>query len=331
MNQTLSAVPTPAAKIAATNPPAAANVAGKRLASIDAYRGLVMFLMLAEVLELFTLAKHFPGNQFFEWVKFHTTHVQWVGCSLHDMIQPSFSFLVGVSLPFSIASRREKGASWGSMLLHAFWRGVILVVLGIVLRSLGHPITNFRFDDTLTQIGLGYFLLFLIAITPRWNQLLWAGIILVGYWLLFALWPVVPADFNYQAVGVPNDWPHLLSGFEAHWNKNVNPASIFDVWFMNQFPREAPFEFFEGGYTTLNFIPTLATMIFGVLSRRIARSRCVEVGAIVRQADIGAGDDRRSSAGQRMGAGLLRNLPEREAHLDARVSRCSAVEFVFFG
>ena len=31
------------------------------------------------------------------------SHVEWVGCSLHDLIQPSFSFLVGVALPFSLA------------------------------------------------------------------------------------------------------------------------------------------------------------------------------------------------------------------------------------
>ncbi len=257
MNQRLPTVVNPSQPIAAV---------GKRLASIDAYRGLVMFLMLAEVLKLWTLEQYFPGNEFFAWLKFHTTHVEWVGCSLHDMIQPSFSFLVGVSLPFSIASRRQKGASLGSMMLHAVWRGLILVVLGIVLRSLGQPMTSFRFDDTLTQIGLGYFLLFLIALTPRWSQLLSVVIILGGYWLWFALWPLVPADFNYAAVGVPNDWPHLLSGFEAHWNKNVNPAASFDVWFMNLFPRTETFEFFSGGYTTLNFIPTLATMILGVLA-----------------------------------------------------------------
>ncbi len=37
---------------------------GKRLASIDAYRGLVMFLMLAEVLRLNEIYKKFPGNTF---------------------------------------------------------------------------------------------------------------------------------------------------------------------------------------------------------------------------------------------------------------------------
>ncbi len=182
------------------------------------------------------------------------------------MIQPSFTFLVGVSLPFSIASRQAKGSGIPAMLLHAFWRGLVLVVLGIVLRSLGQPITKFTFDDTLTQIGLGYFLLFAIALTPRWSQVFFVATILGGYWALFAYWPLVPSDFDFSKVGVPNDWPHLLSGFAAHWNKNVNPAWAFDVWFLNLFPRTAPFEFHPGGYATLSFIPTLATMILGLLA-----------------------------------------------------------------
>ncbi len=238
----------------------------QRLASIDAYRGIVMFLMMAEVLELDKLAKAFPESSFCAWLRFHTTHVAWVGCSLHDMIQPSFSLLVGVSLPFSIASRRKKGAGMGAMFLHAVWRGLLLVVLGIVLRSLGKTSTNFTFDDTLTQIGLGYCLLFLIALTPRWNQILSVLLLLGGYWLLFAMWPLVPADFNYEAVGVPNDWPHLLTGFAAHWNKNTNPAWAFDVWFLNLFPRPEVFTAHPGGYVTLSFIPTLATMTLGLLA-----------------------------------------------------------------
>ncbi len=255
----MSHLPTAAA------PPAKSSLV-QRLASIDAYRGMVMFLMMAEVLELSELAKSFPESRFFAWLRFHTTHVDWVGCSLHDMIQPSFSFLVGVSLPFSIVARRAKGASFGSMFVHALWRSIVLVLLGILLRSLGKPSTNFTFDDTLTQIGLGYGLLFLVALSPKWNQVLCAALILFGYWSLFAMWPLPAADFNFEAVGVPKDWPHLLTGFAAHWNKNMNPAWAFDVWFLNLFPRPKPFEFHPGGYATLSFVPTLATMIMGLLA-----------------------------------------------------------------
>ena len=67
---------------------------------------------------------------------------------------------------------------------------------------------------------------------------------------------------------MPADWPHHLGGFAAHWNKNSNLAWAFDVWFLNLFPREQPFVFNGGGYATLSFIPTLGTMILGLLAGR---------------------------------------------------------------
>ena len=57
----------------------------------------------------------------------------------------------------------------------------------------------------------------------------------------------------------------VLPGFFAHWNKNANFASDFDLWFLNLFPGERPFRFNAGGYTTLNFVPSLITMILGLL------------------------------------------------------------------
>ena len=82
----------------------------QRLASIDAYRGLVMFLMMAEVLDLRRVAERAAGQLDLATAGHHQSHVEWTGCSLHDMIQPSFSFLVGVALPFSMASRLAAGS-----------------------------------------------------------------------------------------------------------------------------------------------------------------------------------------------------------------------------
>ncbi len=96
-------------------PPALAN----RLSSLDAYRGLVMFLMLDSLLRIKDVAKAYPDNPVWKQLVFHTDHVAWAGCSLHDLIQPSFSFLVGAALPFSIASRKAKGQSFPRMLFHA--------------------------------------------------------------------------------------------------------------------------------------------------------------------------------------------------------------------
>ncbi len=225
-----------------------------------------MFLMLAEVLRLGAVARALPQSRLWQFLAYHQSHVEWVGCALHDMIQPSFTFLVGVSLPFSLASRRRRGQSTWRMTWHALWRSVVLVALGIFLRSLGRSQTYFTFEDTLTQIGLGYFFLFLLANLRIRYQWLALGLILAGYWLAFALYPAPGPEFDWQEVGVPADWPHHLQGFAAHWDKNSNLAWAFDTWFLNLFPREQPFVYNGGGYATLSFIPTLGTMILGLIA-----------------------------------------------------------------
>jgi len=63
-----------------------------------------------------------------------------------------------------------------------------------------------------------------------------------------------------------------MSGLAAHWNKNSNLAWAFDTWFLNLFPRQKPFLFNGGGYATLSFIPTLGTMILGLIAGGILRS-----------------------------------------------------------
>jgi predicted acyltransferase len=212
--------------------------------AVDAYRGLVMLLMMAEVVQLSRVAQAFPGNWFWSTLAWNQTHVPWAGCSLHDTIQPGFSFLVGVALPYSIASRMAKGGTFGRMLLHAMWRSLLLIALGIFLRSLRGPITYFTFEDTLTQIGLGYTFLFLLAfVRPRWQWTALAAI-LVAYWLAWALYPAPT--------------------WAAHWAKEQNFGVRFDQWFLNLFPRTQPFVNNAGGYLTLSFIPTLGTMILGL-------------------------------------------------------------------
>lgn len=245
-----------------------------RLASIDAYRGFVMLLMMGEVLSLGQMARNFPGSSFWGHLAHHQEHIDWVGCTLHDLIQPSFSFLVGTALAFSVANRQGRGQPFGRMFGHAVWRAFLLSALGIFLRSVGKPQTNFTFEDTLTQIGLGYVPLFLLAFRPRRDQWLALGILLVGVWLAFAIHPLPGPDFDYGSVGVSQRWlsEHGLEGFAAHWQKNSNLAWSFDTWFLNLFPREKPFLYNGGGYATLSFVPTLGTMLLGLIAGGILRS-----------------------------------------------------------
>ncbi len=290
-----------------------APAAPARLTSLDAYRGLVMFLMMAEVLDLAQVAKARPDSALWRFLAHHQSHVAWIGCSLHDLIQPSFSFLVGVALPFSLASRAARGQSRALMTLHAAWRALVLVLLGVFLRSIGQHQTYWTFEDTLSQIGLGYVALFLLGFRPVREQWAALGLILVGYWAAFALYPLPGPGFDYSQVGESNTWPHLMTGFAAHWNKNSNPAWAFDTWFLNLFPREKPFAFNGGGYATLSFVPTLGTMILGLIAGGVVRSaRALGQGPV-------AGRCRSHWAGGRRGVWLAGHLPGRQAHLDAEL------------
>src|SRR5450755_5126514 len=237
-----------------------------RLVSLDAFRGMVMTLMLGERMRLPEVARAFPHSAMWALIAFNTEHVDWQGCSLHDLIQPAFSFLVGAALPFSIASRKRKGEAFGHMFGHAVRRALILIFLGIFLRSLHSYQTYFTFEDTLTQIGLGYVFLFLLGFTRVRTQVVTLVVILILFWVAFVLYPAPSPGFDYARVGVPQGWTHNYTGFLSHWNKNSNLSWAFDVWFLNLFPREHPFVFNEGGWSTLSFIPTLGTMIMGLLA-----------------------------------------------------------------
>jgi heparan-alpha-glucosaminide N-acetyltransferase len=250
-----------------------------RNVAVDAYRGLVMILMMAEVLEFARVSKAFPTSLFWQFLAFNQTHTQWFGCSLHDTIQPGFSFLVGVALPYSIAKRLSKGGTFWKLFAHATWRALVLVALGIFLRSMDHSQTYFTFEDTLTQIGLGYPFLFLLGFRPPKWAWVTLGVVLGGYWLAWALYPVAPANFDWSTVGVTAAWnaQHNFTGFAAHWNKNYNFGNTFDQWFLNLFPREHPFVYNDGGYLTLSFIPTLGTMILGLIAGRWLREAAPKI------------------------------------------------------
>src|SRR4051794_35535362 len=191
----------------------------RRLGSIDAYRGLVMFLMMAEVLHLCAVARARPESRIWAFLCHHQEHVEWVGCSLHDLIQPSFSFLVGVALPFSLAGRAARGQSRARQLVHAIWRALVLVLLGIFLRSGGHKPTNPAFEDPLPQIGLGDAFQFLLGLSQARDQWLALALIVVGSWGAFGLCPLPGEVFDWARVNVPAGWAHRLRGFSAELDK----------------------------------------------------------------------------------------------------------------
>jgi predicted acyltransferase len=246
-----------------------------RLVSLDAYRGFIMLILATEGFGLASaMTQNDPrGGPVWDGLRYQFAHTAWVGCSFWDLIQPSFMFMVGVAMPFSYASRRARGDSTGKLTVHALIRSIVLILLGIFLMSnWSSTHTEWTFVNVLTQIGLGYFFLYLLLGRPLWLQVLALAAMLGGYWLLFFLHPLPGPDFNYNNVGVPDNWQHF-TGLAAHWDKNTNFASWVDARFLNWFPQDKDgFKFNEGGYQTLNFIPSMATMLLGLMAGEFLRT-----------------------------------------------------------
>lgn len=246
-----------------------------RLLSLDTYRGLVMFFLAANGFGVAAAAKR-AGETAPGWLKtlaFHNSHPEWisqfhlVGVSLWDLIQPSFMFIVGVSMPWSYAKRAQLGHSRARRARHAWGRALLLVALGVLLTSQRQPETNWMFTNVLCQIGLGYGLLFFLVGRPLRIQALAGAAVLALTWLAMVSHPA----------------PEGAAGFAAHFQQGTNAIEAFDRWFLNLFPRSKPFEGNPGGYGTLNFAPAFVTMLMGAMCGQYLREKAPAGGAKVKR------------------------------------------------
>ena len=255
------------------------SVTPARLQSLDVYRGLIMVSLAFNGFGLAATARNHlkahPDSGFWQAVAHQFEHVEWMGCSYWDLIQPSFMFMVGVSMAYSYVNRQRQGHSWGQMFAHACWRAVVLIALGIFLISNSARSTNWMLTNVLTQIGLGYPFLFLLWGRSLRTHIIAAIAILLGAWAVYSFYPHAGVDLVRGApeVGVSAKWAqeHLADVGPA-WHKNANAGQALDVRLLNLLPRREPFVFNPGGYHTLNALASLATMLFGLMCGELLRS-----------------------------------------------------------
>lgn len=211
-----------------------------RLQSLDAYRGAIMFLLLCG--GIFQSLKHLPG---WNWLAEQNEHVEWKGCVFWDLIQPSFMFMVGVSMPFALGRREARGDSWTSRFRHILFRSISLTALGVALDHFGADHIQIGFIRVLQQIAIAYvFTFFLVGRTLR-TQATVAGILLAAYQLAWMFNP-----FN----GPGGPW--------AMGHDNL--GSAFDQWLIGRN--------YSGYYVGLNAIPSTATLLFGVMAGTVIQA-----------------------------------------------------------
>lgn len=106
----------------------------QRLHSLDALRGMDTALIIGLSAVLASVYGIYP-NAVWADVRYHMGHAPWEGLRVYDLIFPLFVYLAGISMNFSIRKRGSNGAGTGKLLLHLWYRALLLVLLGILVNG----------------------------------------------------------------------------------------------------------------------------------------------------------------------------------------------------
>jgi predicted acyltransferase len=167
------------------------NTKKDRLLSLDALRGFDMLWIAGGEYLIVSLAA-LTGWPFLQWAAGQMEHVEWQGFHFYDMIFPLFLFIAGVSMPFSIVKRKQRGESMQKIYLHLLRRLFILILLGLIYNGLlRFDFEKQRYASVLARIGLAWFFAAVIVLnTNIRGQIIWFAGILLTYWAIMKLIPV---------------------------------------------------------------------------------------------------------------------------------------------
>ena len=221
----------------------------ERLVSIDALRGLAMFLILAydiggaPVLQTFT---KLWGENFANAAAVQLEYEFTTGLRFSFIAMPMFLFVVGLVIPLSLNNRLlQKNRK--SIHLHIIRRVLILFTLGLIA---GGHLLQFKFanmpvyNNVLEYISIGYLICSLLVLNTRTSvQLIITVGLLIIYWLIFLFIPV------------PGRHGDIYSG-------EMNLAIYIDDIVLGQFHHHGSWQVLA----TINFI---SNMLLGVLTGQL--------------------------------------------------------------
>ena len=219
-----------------------------RLLCLDVYRGLMVAGMIIV---------DNPGSD--EHAYWPLRHAQWNGWTPADFIFPSFLFLVGISLVYSFAARRQRGETKKQILWHVFTRSLILIAIGLLVNVspiYGLDLHTWRFEGVTQRIALCYFFAAVLELwTGRRGQALAFVGCLLGYWALLRFVAVPGA-------GVPDrDIPFMdqVQNLPAWLDRKLFMGHLYDG------TRDP-----EG---IIHTIPAIGTTLIGVLTGHWLKSK----------------------------------------------------------
>ena len=210
------------------------NGNSERILSLDVFRGLTMALMV--------LVNSQGTHEAYPLLD----HAAWNGCTLADLVFPSFLFIVGVTTVISLKRQQAANAKVPlEVYKNIFKRSVLLFLFGLFLNAFPlHFDSTIRIYGILQRIAICYVLCSLIYLNTsvRTQAILFVAL-LVGYWYLMVFIPV-PGGVG-APLSMTNNWvlyidQKLLS--PPHYYKNFDPEGL------------------------LSTIPAIATTLLGLLT-----------------------------------------------------------------
>lgn len=202
-------------------------------------------------------------------------HAAWAGCRFYDLIFPTFIFVTGASLVFSLEKARTR-ASRPQIVRRVLVRAAVLFLLGIVYNGgLSSPWPEVRLAGVLQRIAIAYAsaAVLYLFLSSRMRAVV-AAALLLGYWAILALVPIrdIALDRATIATRLGNETPALedvRALYEAtpttvrsRFEPGLNVANHLDFLFL----PGAKYDTYWDPEGLLSTLPAIVTCLLGVMA-----------------------------------------------------------------
>ncbi len=213
----------------------------KRLLSLDVMRGLIMILLAGESVALYSRLHEAAEGSVWEGLTTQFFHHEWHGLRFWDLIQPGFMTMAGSAMFISYFYKLQKGIGWKENLPHILSRSLKLFLFGTALHCVYSGKYVWELWNVLTQLAFTTLIAYLIIR----RSYLFQGLVSVGLILL--------SELLYRTV--------LVGEFNEPFVMGKNFGALTDMLVMGKIN--------SGGWVFVNFIPTSAHTIWGVLAGKL--------------------------------------------------------------
>ncbi|KKN04818.1 hypothetical protein LCGC14_1093660, partial [marine sediment metagenome] len=203
----------------------------KRLYSLDVFRGLTMFLLIAEAAGFHhNFVELTEGTAFFGLAE-QLEHHPWNGLRFWDLIQPFFMFIVGVAMPFSLRKRLASGQR-SDVNKHIFRRCLLLFTFGVLLHCVYSHALVWELWNVLVQLAFTILIAYAIMQLPSKIQIgISVGLLLLTELLYRTYNPAAPYAQDHNSFGAYIDMIVMGQVNDGYWVfVNFIPTAAHTIW-----------------------------------------------------------------------------------------------------